>query len=622
MGEALHYDWFASPTNNRDSGLLPQATRPISGRGLPVVEVHWKRSTALKLLVYSTIVLLVALCGRRLLQHPSKHGRRIADVDWGGDSSSLSDDDENNPCGDLRIDDRQTSPGVHDESPPQSDAASTQAPGTGAAEEGVSISCEDESSGDAAAAAPEAAADDEDDDSNSNCSTPIYDIVCSGQGRTSNDGDSKVAESHDAPAAPGRESVKSKMGRLRRAKWMRPLAGFLESAGKKISSLAAPEAAADDEDDDSNSNCGTPVYDIVCSGQGRTSSDGDSKIAAPHDAPAAPGRESMKRKMDRLRRARWMGPVAGFLESAGKKISSLAPKSAVAASPAAGGVAGETAASSSEASQSGDTWSFNAKLAVGDSRSPHYKDLRKPYDFPHLKAENYTELRRELLKLAESIGDLCSPHTEPFQATVKADCDISGVGRVTLYLQIVEEDMKFQRSLRKLRGRIISDNPFSRRFPERFTRDLLALAEELSVTVSDRAQKTKLPTGRTEFYSTSLKKPAAAACTGKVSLKIFGIKADAEDIADRDGEQGEPKTDAPIQPGNRASGSSADELVDPVRTVQATVGDAAAAAASDVATAGTSGGTRSEASEAAGSPKGAHEALHGSNSDISLRGRP
>ena len=66
-----------------------------------------------------------------------------------------------------------------------------------------------------------------------------------------------------------------------------------------------------------------------------------------------------------------------------------------------------------------------------------------------------------------------------------------------------------------------------------------------------------------------------------------GIKADAEDSADRDGEQGEPKTDAPIQPGNRASGSCANELVDPVFTVQAAAGDAATAAASDVATAGT-----------------------------------
>ncbi|CDJ67930.1 hypothetical protein ENH_00044840, partial [Eimeria necatrix] len=43
----------------------------------------------------------------------------------------------------------------------------TQAPGTGAAEEGVSGSYEDEASGGAAAAAPGAAADDKDDDCDS-----------------------------------------------------------------------------------------------------------------------------------------------------------------------------------------------------------------------------------------------------------------------------------------------------------------------------------------------------------------------------------------------------------------------------------------------------------------------
>ncbi|CDJ65873.1 hypothetical protein ENH_00011290, partial [Eimeria necatrix] len=489
MGEELHYEWSTSPTNNRDSGLLPQATRPISGCGLSAVGVYWKRSTALKLLVYSTIVLLVALCARHLFKRRSNPGRRIGDADLDGDTSSLSSDaDENTPCGDLRNNNRRTSPGVHDESPPQLDAASTQAPGTGAAEEGVSSSCEDEASGDAAAAVPEAAGDDEDDDSNSNCSTPLYDIVCSGRGRTSNDGESTSAE--------------------------------------------------------------------------------------PQGAQAAPGRESVERKMDRLGRARWVGPLAGLLESAGKKISRTAPKSAVAASPATAGIAGETATRSSEAPQPEGEWRFNAKLAVGDSKSPHYKDLRKPYDFPNLKAHNYAELRKVLLKLAESMGNLCSPHSEPFCATVKADCDICGVGTVTFYIQFEEEEMKSQSSLAQLKGKIFSNNPFSKRFPERFTRDLLALTEELILTVSDRAQKTKW------------------------------IKPDAEGGADRDGEQGERKTDAPIQAGSRAGGSSANELVGPMRTAQATVGDAATAAASDVATPGTSRCTKSEASEAAGSPKG------------------
>ncbi|CDJ43394.1 hypothetical protein ETH_00013500 [Eimeria tenella] len=434
MAEAVHYELSPSLTNNRDSGLLPQATRPISG--LPAVGY----STALKLLVYSAIVLLVTLCARRQLHHLSKNGCRTGDSDLGGDISPPSQDsDEDRPSGDLKFDDGQTSPDAHDEYRPQSDAASTQAPGTGAAEEGVSSSWEDEAPGDAAA--------------------------------------------------------------------------------------AAPEAAADDEDDDSNSNCGQLVYDVVRSDQESTMESAESTGVEPHDAQAAAGEVAEKHKLERQGRARWMGPLAGLLETAGNKISRIAAKSDVTANPAAGELAGETAASSSKASQPQEGGRFTSKLAFGDSNSPHYRDLGKPYDFPNLKALNYTELRQELLKFAESMGNLCSPHSEPFRATVKADCEICGVGTVTFHIELVEEDMKNQGALSKLRGRLFSDNPFSKRFAERFARDLLALVEELSLEVSEHAQRTEMPNDSTHVYSTVMEKPAAAACTGKVSLKIFGVKA-------------------------------------------------------------------------------------------------
>ncbi|CDJ67433.1 hypothetical protein ENH_00036340, partial [Eimeria necatrix] len=94
--------------------------------------------------------------------------------------------------------------------------------------------------------------------------------------------------------------------------------------------------------------------------------------------------------------------------------------------------------------------------------------------------------------------------------TVKADCDIPGVGAVTLHIEVVEKDMKNHSSLDQAWRRLISENPFSIRVPERFTRDLLAVTEEMSLTVSEHAQRS----GR--------------------------IKQDAEDSADREGEQGEP----------------------------------------------------------------------------------
>ncbi|CDJ66530.1 hypothetical protein ENH_00021640 [Eimeria necatrix] len=305
MGEAVHYELSPSPTNSRDSGLLSQATRPISGSGLPVIG----HSTALKLLVYSAVVLFVALCVRRQLQHLSKSGCRTGDSDLGGDISSRSQDsDEDSPSGDLRF--------------------NAQALGTGAAEEGVSRSCEDEASGGAAA--------------------------------------------------------------------------------------VAPKPAADEEDDDPDSKRGHP----------------------------AAGKECGKHTVERQGRARWMGRVAGLLETAGKKISSVAAKSDVAANPAAGGVAGKTAASSSKAPQPKERSLYYPKLEFWDLYSPHYRHLGRPYDFPNLKADKYKVLRQELLKLEESMGNLCSPHSEPFRARVKADCDIRGVGTVTLHIEIVEEGPK------------------------------------------------------------------------------------------------------------------------------------------------------------------------------------
>nr|AET50764.1 hypothetical protein [Eimeria tenella] len=371
--------------------------------------------------------------------------------------------------------------GIHDESLPLSDVASTQVPGTGVTEEGVSGSCEDEASGDATA--------------------------------------------------------------------------------------AAPEAAVDDEDGVSDSNCGHLVHDFARNDQESTVNNAESTRAEPHDAQAAAGEAAEKHKVERPGRAKWMGQLAGLLETAGKKLTGVAGKSDVAANPTPEEAAGETAASSSKAPQPQEGRRHYTKLALGHWNSPHYRKLGKPYDFPHLKALNYIELRKELMNFAESMGNLCAPHSEPFRATVKADCDIRFVGIVTLHIEVTEEDMENQSSLGQFRRRVVSENPFSRRVPERFTRDLLALIEELSLTVSEHAQRAGMPYGRTEFYSTVLEKPATAACTGKVSLKIFGIKADAEDSADRDGEQGEPKTDAPIQPGNRASGSFANELVDPVPTL-------------------------------------------------------
>ncbi|CDJ62303.1 hypothetical protein ENH_00012290 [Eimeria necatrix] len=310
-------------------------------------------SHTLKLLVYSAVVLFVALCARRQLQHLSEHGCRTGDSDLGGDISSRSQDsDEDGPSGDLRF--------------------NAQALGTGAAEEGVSRSCEDEASGGAAA--------------------------------------------------------------------------------------AAPKPAADEEDDDPDSKRGHP----------------------------AAGKECGKHTVERQGRARWMGPLAGFLETAGKKISSVSAKSDVAANPAAGGVV----------------------------------------------------------------------------ATVEADCDIRGVGTVILHIEIVEE----------------------------FTRDLLALTEEMSVAISRYAERTR------------------------------SFKADLKDSTDRGGEQGEPKQNAAIQAGNRASGFSANDLVGPVPTLQATVGDAATPAASDEVTAGTSGGTKNEAPQEAGSPKGAPQSLHKGDFDLAIQG--
>ncbi|CDJ66250.1 hypothetical protein ENH_00017470, partial [Eimeria necatrix] len=356
------------------------------------------------------------------------------DSDLVGDISSRSQDsDENSPSGDLKFDDRQTSTDAHDESPPQSEAARTQAPGTGAAEEGVSDSCEDEASGDAAA--------------------------------------------------------------------------------------AAPEAAADDKDDESDSKFDHLVYDIVRSNQESTVTNAETTSAEPHDAHAAAGELAEKHKVERQGRSRWMGPLAGLLETAGKKITSVAGKPDVAANPRVGGLAGEAAASSSKASQPEESRRYRSKLAFWDPNSPHYNDLGKPYDFPSLKADKYKVLRQELLKLEGSMGNLCSPHSEPFRATVEADCDICGVGTVTLHIEIVEE----------------------------FVRDLLALTEELSLDVLDYA-------GRKGMF-----------------------------------------------------------------TVQATVGEVATAAASDVATAGTSRGTKSEMSEEAGSLKGAPKALHQRHSDKVLQ---
>ncbi|CDJ67243.1 hypothetical protein, conserved [Eimeria necatrix] len=350
MGEAVHYEWSPSPTNNRDSGLLPQATRPISGSGLPVVGT--------------------------------------GDSDLVGDISSHSQDsDENSPSGDLKFDELETSPDAHDESPPQSEAASTQAPGTGAAEEGVNDSCEDEASGDAAA--------------------------------------------------------------------------------------AAPEAAADDEDDDSDSNFGHLVYDVVHSGQESTVTNAETTSAEPHDAHAAAGELAEKHKVERQGRSRWMGPLAGDLETAGKKITSVVGKSYVSANPRVGGLSGEAASSSSKASQPVESRGYRSKLALGDSNSPHYKDLGKPYDFPNLKADNYAFLRAKLLMLQAHLDSLCSPHDKPFQAKVEADCNIPGVGTVTLHIEIVEEDVKNQN------------------FLSQFARDLLALIEELSLKVLKHAQQTK-----------------------------------------------------------------------------------------------------------------------------------
>nr|AET50657.1 hypothetical protein [Eimeria tenella] len=160
-----------------------------------------------------------------------------------------------------------------------------------------------------------------------------------------------------------------------------------------------------------------------------------------------------------------MGPLAGLLETAGKKITS--GNSDVAANPTPEEAAGETAASSSKAPQPQEGRRHYTKLALGDSSSPHYRDLGKPYDFPNLKALNYTELRQELLKFAESMGNLCSPHSEPFRATVKADCDICGVGTVTLHIEIVEENMKNQSFLDQVRERLFLENPFDRRLAQR-----------------------------------------------------------------------------------------------------------------------------------------------------------
>ncbi|CDJ67801.1 hypothetical protein ENH_00041990, partial [Eimeria necatrix] len=245
MGEAVHYELSPSPTNNRDSGLLPQATRPISGSGLPLIGT--------------------------------------GDSDLGGDiSSSSQDSNEDSPSGDLRIDERQTSPGAS------------------AVEERVSRSCEDEAYGGAAA--------------------------------------------------------------------------------------AAPEAAADDEDDDSDSNCGHLVYDVVRSDQESTVTNAETTSAEPHDAQAAAREAAEKHELERQGSARRMGPVAGLLETAGKKITSVAGKSDVAANPAPEEAAGETAASSSKAPQPEKGRRHFTKLALGDSNSPHYRKLGKPYDFPHLKA--------------------------------------------------------------------------------------------------------------------------------------------------------------------------------------------------------------------------------------------
>ncbi|CDJ62677.1 hypothetical protein, conserved [Eimeria necatrix] len=161
-----------------------------------------------------------------------------------------------------------------------------------------------------------------------------------------------------------------------------------------------------------------------------------------------------------------MGPVAGLLETAGKKITSVAGKSDVAANPAPEEATGETAASSSKAPQPEKGRRHFTKLALGDSKSPHYRDLGKPYDFPHLKALNYIELRQELLKFAESVGNLCSPHDEPFRAMVKADCNIPGVGAVTLHIEVVEKEMKNQSFLGQVRERLLLENPFERRLAQ------------------------------------------------------------------------------------------------------------------------------------------------------------
>ncbi|CDJ62768.1 hypothetical protein ENH_00024900 [Eimeria necatrix] len=303
MGEAVHYEWSPSPTNNRDSGLVPQATRPISGSGLPVIGTG---DSDLGGDISSRSQVGVGNLHSKCIG-PNRFVPRVVSVSPLCSTPSVrfwrvtQDSDENSPSGDLKFDDRQTSPDAHDESPSQSDAASTEAPRTGAAEKGVSISCEDEASGDTAA--------------------------------------------------------------------------------------AAPEAAADEEDEDSDSNCDHRVYDIVRSDQEGTVTNAEATSAEPHDAHAAAGELAEKHKVERQGRSRWMGPLAGLLETAGKKITSVAGKSDVAANPRVGGLAGEAAASSSKASQPEESRHYRSNLAFWDSNSPHYKDLGKPYDFPSLKAD-------------------------------------------------------------------------------------------------------------------------------------------------------------------------------------------------------------------------------------------
>ncbi|CDJ66919.1 hypothetical protein, conserved [Eimeria necatrix] len=301
------------------------------------------------------------------------------------------------------------------------------------------------------------------------------------------------------------------------------VSGSYEDEASGGATAAAPGAAADDKDDDCDSKFGH----------------------------RAAGKECEEHRAERPGRARWMGPLAGLLETAGKKISRTYAKANAAANPTVGGVA---------------------------------------------------EVRQELLKLEESMGNLCSPHREPFRAKVEADCNLRGIGTVTLHIEIVEVS----------------------------TRDLLALREELSVAVTHYARPIRLRNGRTESYFIMLEKPAVSASTGKVSLELFGdpsachfrIKADPKDSTDRGGEQGEPKKNAALRAGSRSSGFSANDLVDPGRTVQATVGDAATPAASGVVTAVTSEGTKNEALEETGSPKGAPQALHKGDINLSLQGRP